>query len=195
MRQARAKQWYEQLHTKFVRVNGNTCPAFKSLLADIARRARHTVNEGGGTANPRWDWTENNPILKGAAGHSTGAAKTAERSVNENDEAIEMRWDWVESNPILKGEAGDGKEAVEEDIDNNEREVKSEDGKATDDEDVTENRLVQDVEDLEDDVIDLLEHVRMLKGGKKEINRHEEKHEEAGTSIRFWIKLTKRGGW
>ena len=49
--------------------------------------------------------------------------------------------------------------------------------------------------DLEEEVIDLLEHVRMLKGGKKEINRQGEKHEEVRTSISCWIRVTKIGGW
>ena len=46
LRQARAKQWYEHLHTKFHTINGYTSPTFKILLADIARRAGHTVDEG-----------------------------------------------------------------------------------------------------------------------------------------------------
>ena len=236
LRQARAKQWYEHLHTKFHTINGYTSPTFKILLADIARRAGHTVSEGDGAANPRWDRTDDNPILKLEAELSTEVAKSAGNSVNDDDGVIETgwdgfenhsvlsgeagygkrvveednsndnerdvesedreatddesiteirldqylealvedgvtvtKWDWFENNPVLKGEADDGKGVVKEEINNNERDMEGADGKAMDDEDVTENRLDQYLEALEEEVIDLLEQVRMLKRGETEI--------------------------
>ena len=169
LRQARAKQWYEHLHTKFHTINGYTSPTFKILLADIARRAGHKVSEGDGVANPRWDWTEDNPILKGEAEPSTEVAKSAGNSVNDDDGVIETGWDWFENNPVLKREAGDGQGVVEDNITDNNWDMEREDGKATDDEYVTENRLDQYLEALEEEVIDLLEQVRMLKRGETEI--------------------------
>ena len=162
MRQARAEQWYEHLYTKFHTINDYTSPTFKILLADIARRAGHTVNEGDGAADPRWDWPENNPTKK-------RYVKSAGNSLNDDDGVIETRWDWTENNPALKGEAGDGQGVVDDNINDNDWDVKSEDGKATDDEDVTENRLDQYLEALEEDLIALLEQVKMLKGGEMEI--------------------------
>ena len=171
MRQARAKQLYDHLHTKFHTINGYTSPTFKILLADIARRAGHTVSEGDGIANPRWDWTENNPILKGKAEHSTGVAKSAGNLVNDDDRVRETRRDWFENNPVLKGEAGDGIGVVEEeDINNNEWEVEGADGEAIDDEDVTENRLDRYLEALEEDLTDLLEQVRMVQRGEEVVS-------------------------
>ncbi len=170
MRQARAKQLYDHLHTKFHTINGYTSPTFKILLADIARRAGHTVNEGHAVANPRWDWIENNTILKGKAEHSAGVAKSAGNLVNDDDRVRETRRDWFENNPVLKGEAGDGKGVVDEDIDNSDWEVKGEDGEVTDDEDVTENRLDQYLEELEAELKALLEQVRMLQRGEEVVS-------------------------
>lgn len=171
LRQARAKQWYEHLHTKFHTINGYTSPTFKILLADIARRAGHTVSEGDGAANPRWDRTDDNPILKLEAELSTEVAKSAGNSVNDDDGVIETGWDGFENHSVLSGEAGYGKRVVEEDnSDDNERDVESEDREATDDESITENRLDQYLEALEEEVIDLLEQVRMLKRGEEVVS-------------------------
>ena len=70
----------------------------------------------------------------------------------------------------MKREAGYSKRVVEEEeINNNERDMEGADGKATDDEYVTENRLDQYLEALEEELKALLEQVRMLKRGETEI--------------------------
>ena len=95
----------------------------------MARRAGHTVNEGDGAANPRWDWAKNNPMLKGGVGDN---------------------------------------------------------GKATNDEDVPENRLDRYLDAVEKDAKALLEQVRVLKGEQKEeVDSHKEKHREK--YIRYYL--------
>ena len=164
MRQARAKQWYDHLYTKFHTMNGYTSPTFKRLLADMARRAGHTVNEADAAAKPRWDWSENNPMLKWEAQLSV---RFAEDSINEKDGVRERRRNWSEESENEDEEGGD-------------------DGKATDDEDVTENRLDRYLDAVETNAKALLEHVRVLKGEEKEeVNSHKEKHQEK--YIRFYL--------
>ena len=145
-------------------MNGYTSPTFKPLLADMARRAGHTVNEADAAANPRWDWTENNPMLKWEAQLSV---RFAEDSINEKDGVRERRRNWSEESENEDEEGGD-------------------DGKATDDEDVTENRLDQYLDAVEKNAKALLEHVRVLKGEQtEEVNSHKEKHQEK--YIRFYL--------
>ncbi|KAK0508727.1 hypothetical protein JMJ35_009003 [Cladonia borealis] len=147
LRQIRAKQWYDHLYTNFHTINGHTSPTFKILLADMARRAGHTVNEGDDVAGSRCDWTGNNPMLKEKAELSARFAKFAGDSVNEDDDGVrEPRRNWFEESEDEDGGAGV-------------------DGKATDDdEDVTENRLDRYLDAVEKDAKAVLEHVRVLKG-------------------------------
>lgn len=119
----------------------------------MARRAGHTVNEGDGAANPRWDWTDNNPMLEREAEHSSRiVAKSAGESVNEYDDdgVRERKRDWFE------------------DMESEEEEA----------EDVMENRLDRYLDAVEKDAKAVLEHVRVLKGEEKEeeeVDRYEEK--------------------
>ena len=133
----------------------------------MTRRAGHTVNEGDAAAGSRWDWTENNPIMKGKAEQSRRVAKSAWTSVNdENGPRVRPR-DGLEELEDEDGEPGD-------------------DGKATDDEDVTENRLDRYLDAVEKNAKVLLEHVRVLKGEQtEEVNSHKEKHQEK--YIRFYL--------
>ena len=108
--------------------------------------------------------------MKGEAEHSTRVAKSAGDLVNDDDGVRETRRHWFENDPVLKRQAGDGKRVVEEDINNNDWEMESEEGKTTDDEDVTENRLDQYLEDLEEDLTALLEQVRMLQRGEEVVS-------------------------
>ena len=107
-------------------------------------------------------------------------ARRAGYTVSEGDDVADCRGDWSEKKLVSKGRAGNGKTISKEE---DEREMESEeDGKVADDGDevVTTNRLdEQYLEHLEKNAVDLLEHMRLLKGGKKEeeskTNRWEKK--------------------
>ena len=134
-------------------MNGYTSPTFKPLLADMARRAGHTVNEGDGATKPRWDWTESSPVLKGKTEQSRRGAKSARYSVTPRD--------WFEESEDEDGEDGD-------------------DGRDTDDEDVVENRLDRYLDAVEKSARVLLEQVRVLNGDRDRFVESEDEDEEDG---------------
>ena len=104
-------------------------------------------------------------------------ARTAGYIVTEKDEVANPKRDGSDKNPILRGGAGHGKTLSKED----EREMESEeDGKVADDEVEIANRLVQQyLKRLEKNTIDFLERMRPVRDRKeeeREVNRWEEKN-------------------